>query len=52
MENENGVSNNLITIEIILVSTRTFTNLRKILPFFGKKRSWNSIDFPWKSHGI
>ena len=36
----------------VLVSTTTFTNLRKILPFSGKKRSWNSLDFPWKSHGI
>ncbi len=50
MENENGVSNN--DNLKIPVSTRTFTNMRKILPFFGKKRSWNSIDFPWKSHGI
>ncbi len=44
--------NNWMTIWIVLGSTITLTNLHKILPFFGKKRLWNSIDFPWRSHGI
>ncbi len=31
---------------------KNFHQFVKDLPLFGKKRSWNSINFPCKSHGI